>query len=101
MQRESDGASQIWFRFVYPTPMTVGKDTSVNYAASELHEQLDCANRRTKDLALDLESMTGARSTTPAQDPQWKSIDEHPLGVAVFVVACRTLGRPIPVRGDQ
>lgn len=101
VQRDSGGSALIWFRFVYTTPMTVGADTSVKYAASEMHERLDCVKRRAKDLALELERTNGADSTAPFQDPQWTSIDTHPLGAAVFVVACRTLGTPIPARRDR
>ena len=101
VQHDSGGSALIWFRFVYTTPMTVGADTSVQYAASEMHEQLDCAKHRTKDLVLKLERTTGADTTTSFKDPQWTSIDTHPLGAAVFVVACRTLGTPIPGLRDQ
>ncbi|HWG52218.1 MAG TPA: surface-adhesin E family protein [Gemmatimonadaceae bacterium] len=97
VNRQGDGSAQIWFRFVYTPPATFGSDTSMRYAASEMHEQLDCAHRRTKDLALELETTGGTRSTTPTRDPRWISIDSHALGAPLFVVACDKLGSPISV----
>lgn len=101
VNRQADGSAQIWFRFVYKPPATFGSDTSVRYAASEMHEQLDCAHRRTKDLALELETTGGARSTTPTKNPRWTSIDSHALGAPLFVVACDKLGSPISVMPEM
>ena len=101
VNRQNDGSAQIWFRFVYKPPATFGSDTSVRYTASEMQEQLDCAHRRTKDLALELETTGGARSTTPTKNPRWTSIDSHALGAPLFVVACDKLGSPISVMPEM
>lgn len=101
VNRQGDGSAQVWFRFVYKPPTTFGSDTSVRYTASEMHEQLDCAHRRTKDLALELETTGGARSTTPTKNPRWTSIDSHALGAPLFVVACDKLGSPISVMPEM
>jgi hypothetical protein len=34
----------------------------------------------------------------PAPDTAWSSIDTHPLNSGVFLVACRVIGHPIPLR---
>jgi hypothetical protein len=96
VERPAAGVARIWFRFAYATPMTVGADTATAYAASEAREELDCANRRTKDLELRLETTTGIATGSPLPTPAWKPIDTHPLGSGVFLVACRALGTPIP-----
>jgi len=100
MDRSSAGTARIWFRFVYANPMTVGSDTTTEYRASEAREELDCANRRTKDLELRMETTTGLATGTPFSNPQWKSIDTHPLNFGVFLVACRALGTPIRAKAD-
>ena len=96
VERPTAGVARIWFRFTYATPMTVGIDTTASYAASEVREELDCANRRTKDLELRMESTAGISTGSPLPAPAWQSIDTHPLNSGIFLVACRALGTPIP-----
>lgn len=78
--------------------MTVGTDSSVKYAASEAREELDCTNRGTRDLELRMQTTTGMATGSPFPNPQWKPIDDHPLGSGVFLIACRALGTPIAAR---
>jgi len=96
-----DGSARIWFRFVYGTPMTIGADTSTKYAASEVREELDCGNRRTKDLELRMETTAGVSAASPVPNADWQSIDTHALNSGVFLVACRALGHPITARPGQ
>ena len=92
------GPARIWFRFVYATPMPVGADTAVKYAATEAREELDCGGRRTKDLEVRLVTPSGISTGAPMPTPTRKPIDTHPLNSGVFLVAYRALGTPIPAR---
>jgi surface-adhesin protein E len=98
IERPTSGTARIWFRFSYATPMTVGSDTTVNYRATEAREELDCHERRTKQLEIRMETVGGISTGSPSAESTWNSIDTHPLGVGVFLVACRALGTPIPAK---
>lgn len=101
VERLAGGVARIWFRFVYGTPMTIGADTSTKYAATEVREELDCANRRTKDLEMRMETTAGVSAAAPVPNADWQPIDSHALNSGVFLVACRALGHPIPARPGQ
>ena len=94
VERLPDGVARIWFRFVYGAPMTIGADTSTTYAASEVREELDCGNRRTKDLEIRMETTAGVSAAAPVPSADWQPIDSHALNSGVFLVACRALGHP-------
>ena len=98
IERTAAGPARIWFRFVFGTPMTFGSDTTVKYEAMEAREELDCASRRTKDLEQRMETTTGLATGTPLPTPAWRSIDTHPLNSGIFLLACRSLGTPIPAK---
>jgi hypothetical protein len=95
VERPTAGVARIWFRFAYATPMSIGPETRIEYGASEAREELDCANRRAKDLELRMETTNGVSTAAPAPPQEWRSIDTHPLNSGVFLVACRFLGTPI------
>jgi hypothetical protein len=101
MERLPNGVARVWFRFVYGSPMTIGTDTVTKYAGSEVREELDCANRRTKDLEMRMETTTGVSASAPIAVSDWQPIDSHALNSGVFLVACRALGHPIAPRPGQ
>ena len=98
VERPNPDIARIWFRFSYTTPMTIGSDTTVKYSATEAREELDCRGRRTKQLEIRMETVGGISSGSPSPASPWASIDTHPLGVGVFLVACRAVGTPIPAK---
>lgn len=98
IERTPEGTARIWFRFVYDAPTTLGDDTTVKYSAMEAREEIDCVNRRTKDLEMRMETTTGMSTGSPFPTPAWQSIDTHPMNSGIFLVACRTLGTPIPAQ---
>jgi hypothetical protein len=101
VERLTGGVARIWFRFVYGTPMTIGADTSTRYAATEVREELDCGNRRTKDLEMRMETTAGVSAAAPVPNADWQPIASHALNSGVFLVACRALGHPIHARPGQ
>lgn len=101
VERLPGGIARIWFRFVYATAMTIGADTSTKYAASEVREELDCANRQTKDLEMRMETTAGVSAAAPVPNADWQPIESHALNSGVFLVACRALGHPIPAAPGQ
>jgi hypothetical protein len=101
VERLAGGVARIWFRFVYGTPMTMGADTSTKYAATEVREELDCANRRTKNMEMRMETTAGVSAAAPVPNADWQPIDSHALNSGVFLAACRAVGHPIPARPGQ
>jgi hypothetical protein len=99
IDRLGDGHARIWFRFRYLVPYVASNDTSVKYEAAETRQELDCIQRRTRGLELRMQAAGGIAAAVPTPDAGWSSIDTHPLNSGVFLVACRTIGHPIPVRG--
>lgn len=98
VERLVSGAARLWFRFAYATPMSVGADVTVKYAAWEAREELDCADCRIKDLEVRLETTTGVSTGTPVPNPDWNPTDTHPLNSGVFFdVGTAYLGR-FPIR---
>ena len=100
IERVSEGRARVWFRFVYPTPMTVGSDTT-RYRALEVREDVDCPQRRARELEMRFESIAGASAGSPMPDAQSGPIDTHPMNSGVFFVACRTIGHPLVRRGSS
>jgi len=98
LERLGEGRARVWFRFEYLEPFTPSNDTSVHYEASETRQELDCVNRRTRGLELRMQATGGVAVGVPAPDTIAQSIDTHPLNSGVFLVACRTIGHPIPPR---
>ena len=88
--------ARVWFRFEYVVPLVIAGDSTIRYSASETHEEIDCARRRTRDLAMRLESVEGVAGGAPFPNPTEQPIDGHPLGSGMFVAACRALGTPMP-----
>jgi len=76
-------------------------DPKEAFGASEVREELDCGNRRTKDLELRMETTAGVSAASPVPNADWQSIDTHALNSGVFLVACRALGHPITARPGQ
>lgn len=96
VERLGEGQARVWFRFAYLQPYTPSNDTSVHYEASETRQELDCVNRKTRGLELRMQATGGVAVGVPAPDTSAQSIDTHPLNSGVFLVACRTIGHPIP-----
>ena len=96
VDRPTPSATRVWFRFEYVVPLVIRGDSTIQYRASETHEEIDCAHRRTRDLAMRLESVEGVTGGAPFLDSTAQSVDGHPLGSGMFVAACRTLGQPMP-----
>lgn len=96
VDRPTPSAMRVWFRFEYVVPLVIRGDSTIQYRASETHEEIDCAHRRTRDLAMRLESVEGVTGGAPFPDSTAQSVDGHPLGSGMFVAACRTLGQPMP-----
>ena len=96
VDRTTLGVARIWFRVAYAKPTTFGTNTKEQYLVMEAREELDCADRRTKDLELRLEKTDGIWIGIPLPPPAWESIDTHPLNSGVFLFACGVLGTPIP-----
>jgi len=96
VDRPTPSATRVWFRFEYVVPLVIRGDSTIQYRASETHEEIDCAHRRTRDLAMRLESVEGVTGGAPFPDSTAQSVDGHPLGSGMFVAACRTLGQPMP-----
>lgn len=95
IERAGKGVSRIWMRFVYTPPISMAPDTTT-YQATETRQELDCANRRTRGLELRMIAVSGAVGGSPTPDSPWTSIDTHPLGSGMFLVACRVAGTAIP-----
>jgi hypothetical protein len=95
IERPSRLITRVWFRFVYPAPITIGDDTVTHYRATEAREELDCHLRRARDLELRLESVQGAAVGSPIPGGKWQPFDKHPLGSGVFLVACKATGSPV------
>ena len=96
VDRPTPAKTRVWFRFEYVVPLVIGGDSTIRYRASETHEEIDCARRRTRDLAMRLESVEGVAGGAPFQNAVEQPIDEHPLGAGMFVAACRALGQSVP-----
>jgi hypothetical protein len=100
VERLGTGHARIWFRFVYGTPTTIGTDTT-RYRAMEAREEVDCPQRRTRDLEMRMESMGGIFVGSLTPEAPWQSIDTHALNSGVFLVACRSIGHQIPPRAGS
>lgn len=92
-------AGDVWFRFLYATPTKFGRDTTHLFRAAEIHEEVDCAGRRARDLGGRLQNVNGSFVRLPAGTGGWLTFDKHPLGPFVFAAACRLLGHPMSARG--
>ena len=96
VDRPTPTTARVWFRFEYVVPLVIKGDSTILYRASETHEEIDCARRRTRDLAMRLESVEGVTGGAPFPDAVEQPVDGHPLGSGMFVAACRALGQPMP-----
>jgi hypothetical protein len=92
VDRISERARRVWFRFVYTLPMQIGDDTTARFKATEAREEIDCDLEQAKDLELRMETVSGLTTGAPTPDLNWKTFEEHPLGSGVFLVACRATG---------
>ena len=95
LDRYAAGHARIWFRFAYQQPYVMN---GVRYEAMETRQDLDCTTRRTRGLELRMQATGGVAVGVPTPDTAWTAIDTHPLNSGVFLVACRTIGHPIPPR---
>lgn len=95
--RPAAGLTRVWFRFEYAVPQTAGSDTTIRYRATEAQQDIECAQRRTRDVAMRLETTDGISAGAPfPPGGAWKSFDGHALGTGVFLVTCRALGEAVP-----
>jgi hypothetical protein len=97
IERLGEGHAKVWYRFVYTHPIRLGSDTT-QYAAAEAREELDCLTRRTRDVAVRMETVAGVSAASPTPDVGWIAFDKHPLNSGVFFVGCRAIGHPLAPR---
>ncbi|HKG91274.1 MAG TPA: hypothetical protein VKA84_05260, partial [Gemmatimonadaceae bacterium] len=57
LTRGAGDTASVWFRFEYPTPMTIGTDTSKRYRAAETRSDVHCPTRRARNREMRLESV--------------------------------------------
>ena len=94
IERAAGGASRLWYRFAYATPLVLGDDAASRFAATEMRMEVDCRGQRARTLTLRMETTEGVQADVPASDSAWKRFSVHPMGAAIFAPACTALGLP-------
>jgi hypothetical protein len=96
MERTTDGAARLWYRFAFATPLALGDAAASRFEATEMRMEVDCRGQRVRTLTLRMESTEGVQADVPASDSAWRTFAAHPMGAGIFVPACAALGVPLP-----
>ncbi len=91
VETPSRATRRVWFRSQYFVRLALGTD-SARFTASEVREEVDCGERRARDLEARLETPEGETVAAPVPDAEWRTFEEHTLPAWLFDIACRATG---------
>jgi len=94
---DSGSVTRVWLRFDYDEALPKMESTTGPYIRTDAQEDINCRERRARDVALKMIDSTSKVVGDTLWGPgPWLSFDAHPLGTHILEPACEHLGRGGP-----